>query len=127
MKILIRGGEIIDPANKRSHEVLDLLLADGKVASIGRSLSVDDAKKIDASGFFVTPGLVDMHTHFREPGQTQKETIQSGAQAAWATIRGGAGDAHNDESDQLHVGLVIAAAVSNSAIVLLPVSGPPSI
>jgi dihydroorotase len=82
MKILIRGGQIIDPANGREHEVLDLLLMDGKVASIGRDLPVNGAKVIDARGLIVTPGLVDMHAHFREPGQEHKETIRSGTRAA---------------------------------------------
>jgi dihydroorotase len=86
MKILIRGGEIVDPANGREQEVSDLLLVDGKVASIGSDLHVDDAQVIDASGLVVTPGLIDMHTHFREPGQEHKETIQSGTRAA---ARGG--------------------------------------
>ena len=82
MKIVIRGGEIIDPANRRQGEVLDLLLLDGKIVSIGRGISAADAKIIDASGLVVTPGLIDMHTHFREPGQEHKETICSGTRAA---------------------------------------------
>ena len=82
MKIVIRGGEIIDPANRRQGEVLDLLLLDGKIISIGRGISAADAKIIDASGLVVTPGLIDMHTHFREPGQEHKETIYSGTRAA---------------------------------------------
>ena len=82
MKIVIRGGEIIDPANRRQVEVLDLLLLDGKIISIGRGISAADAKIIDASGFVVTPGFIDMHTHFREPGQEHKETIYSGTRAA---------------------------------------------
>ena len=82
MKILIRSGEVIDPANGREGEILDLLLADGKIARIGSNLPVEDAKVIDAKGFTVTPGLVDMHTHFREPGQEHKETIRSGTRAA---------------------------------------------
>jgi len=86
MRVLIRGGEIIDPANSREHEVLDLLLVDGKVASIGSNLPVDGAKAIDARGLIVAPGLVDMHVHFREPGQEHKETIRSGTRAA---ARGG--------------------------------------
>ena len=86
MKTLIRGGEIIDPANGREREVLDLLIVDGKIASIGSNLLVDDAKVIDAKGLVVTPGLIDMHAHFREPGQEHKETIRSGTRAA---ARGG--------------------------------------
>ncbi len=86
MKILIRGGKIVDPANGRDHQVLDLLLVDGRIASVGSNLAADDAAVIDAAGLIVTPGLVDMHTHFREPGQEHKETIRSGTRAA---ARGG--------------------------------------
>jgi dihydroorotase len=82
MKILIRSGEVIDPANGREGEILDLLLADGKIARIGSDLPVEDAEMIDAKGLAVTPGLIDMHTHFREPGQEHKETIRSGTRAA---------------------------------------------
>ena len=62
MRILIRGGQVVDPANRRDHQILDLLLADGKIASVGRNLSVDGAKVMDAAGLIVVPGLVDMHT-----------------------------------------------------------------
>ncbi len=82
MKILIQSGEVIDPANGRESEILDLLLADGKIARIGINLPVEDAKVIDARGLAVIPGLIDMHTHFREPGQEHKETIRSGTRAA---------------------------------------------
>ena len=82
MKILIRGGNIIDPANDRECEVLDILLVNGKIASIGKNISVDNAKMIDAKGLVVTPGLIDIHTHLREPGQEYKETIRSGTRAA---------------------------------------------
>ena len=82
MKILIRGGQVVDPANKRDHQIMDLLLSDGKIAGVGRDLSVDGAKVIDAAGLIIVPGLVDMHTHFREPGQEYKETILSGSRAA---------------------------------------------
>lgn len=86
MKILIRGGRIIDPANERESEPLDLLLVDGKIARVGSNIFVDDARVIDATGLLVVPGLIDMHTHFREPGQGHKETIQTGTRAA---ARGG--------------------------------------
>lgn len=86
MKTLIRGGRLIDPTNGHSGEILDLLLIDGKIACIGVGISASDARVIDASGFFVAPGLVDMHTHLREPGQEHKETIRTGTKAA---ARGG--------------------------------------
>lgn len=62
----------------------DLLIANGRVAAIGQGLDAD--KKIDASGKLVSPGLVDVHEHYRDPGQTDKENVQTGSRAA---ARGG--------------------------------------
>ncbi len=84
-RILLRGGRVIDPLNSRD-EVLDLLLAAGKIAAVGTDLHLDDSagQTIDLAGCWVTPGWIDMHTHLREPGQEYKETICSGAEAAAA-------------------------------------------
>jgi dihydroorotase len=66
-------------------EIGDLLLRDGKVAALGRGLGVPDgAEVVDVSGCVVSPGLIDLHVHLREPGQEDVETIASGAQAAAA-------------------------------------------
>jgi dihydroorotase len=85
MKIVrIANGRIIDPANKRD-EVADLWIADGVVAD--RSIAASQASQtelIDATGLVVAPGLIDIHVHFREPGQAQKETIDAGSRAAAA-------------------------------------------
>ncbi|MFY9310003.1 MAG: amidohydrolase family protein, partial [Bacteroidia bacterium] len=77
----IKGGRIIDPANKRD-EVADLWIVDGVVAA--RPAKPQDVETIDAAGLVVAPGLIDIHVHFREPGQSHKETIASGARAAAA-------------------------------------------
>ncbi len=67
--------------------MLDVLVADGKIALVGTSLqSPAGAQEIDASALVVTPGLVDVHAHLRDPGFTEKETLVSGALAA---ARGG--------------------------------------
>jgi dihydroorotase len=82
--ILIRGGRVIDPA-RGADGVADVYLQDGKVAGVGRSLgSPDDALTIDASGKVVSPGLIDLHVHLREPGQEDLETVASGSMAAAA-------------------------------------------
>jgi len=85
MNILIKNGHIIDPANKVEGK-LDLLIADGKIAKLGKpgSLPANGAEVIDASGKFVVPGLIDMHVHLREPGYEYKETIATGTAAAKA-------------------------------------------
>ncbi|GAB3466580.1 dihydroorotase [Kineococcus endophyticus] len=64
----------------------DLLLADGVVAAVGPGLSADDATVLDATGLRALPGLVDLHTHLREPGREDAETVESGTRSA---ARGG--------------------------------------
>jgi dihydroorotase len=82
--ILLRGGRVIDPSQKMDAAV-DLLLVEGMVAALGEGLSAPDgAETVDVSGLVVTPGLIDVHVHLREPGQEHKETISTGARAAAA-------------------------------------------
>lgn len=83
MKILIKEGHVIDPANKLD-DVRDILIEDGLIAQVGKSLSDEGAEVINAKGCLVTPGLVDIHTHLRDPGQEYKEDIISGTRAAAA-------------------------------------------
>jgi dihydroorotase len=84
-KILIRGGHLIDPANKIDAP-RDLLIENGRVVAVSAKLNVDpqNLQIIDATGLAVAPGLVDIHVHLREPGQSYKETIASGTAAAAA-------------------------------------------
>jgi len=85
MKMIIKNGRIIDPAN-RVDEVLDLLVEGEKIIKLGKNIPEDGAEVIDATGKIVSPGLVDMHVHLREPGREDKETIGSGVKAA---LKGG--------------------------------------
>lgn len=84
---LITNGHIIDPANGIDR-VGDIYITDGKIAKIDLEGSARHVEKdetiIDATGLVVTPGLIDLHVHFREPGQSAKETIATGAKAAAA-------------------------------------------
>jgi dihydroorotase len=73
----IQGGRVIDPANGID-EIRDLFVQDGRLVD----KKSPGAKLIDASGKVVTPGLIDIHVHFREPGQSHKETIETGSRAA---------------------------------------------
>ena len=81
MKITrITNGRIIDPANNRD-EVADLWLADGKITAPQPG---KETETLDARGLVVSPGLIDIHVHLREPGQSHKETIATGTRAAAA-------------------------------------------
>src|SRR5689334_21081208 len=81
---IIRNGRVIDPANKRD-EIGDLLVVDGKIADVSQLSTLNSQPdEIDAANLVVCPGLIDMHVHLREPGQSHKETIASGARAAAA-------------------------------------------
>ena len=83
-KVILKSGRVVDPSQDLD-EVLDLLLVDGIVASIGKDISApEDADFIDCSGLIVSPGLIDVHVHLREPGEEHKETIATGVQAAVA-------------------------------------------
>ncbi len=84
--LLIRGGRVVDPA-QGIDRIDDVLIRDGHVVAVGRSGTqpvgrVDET--IDAAGLVVTPGLVDMHVHLREPGREEDETIETGTRAALA-------------------------------------------
>lgn len=79
----IKNARIIDPSAKRD-AVGDLFVADGKIVGSLSVAAKKRAKKIDAAGLVACPGLVDIHVHFREPGQTHKETIATGSHCAAA-------------------------------------------
>lgn len=82
MAILIREGRLLDPKDG-TDEVMDLLIDDeGIIEKRGKNLKEKAEKTINAKGLFVMPGLVDLHEHLRDPGQTEKEDILTGAQAA---------------------------------------------
>ncbi len=83
MKLLLRGGRIVDPSQGLDQE-LDLLLEDGRVQALGEKLEVQGAKVINCQGLVVAPGFIDMHVHLREPGEEWKETIETGLEAAVA-------------------------------------------
>ena len=85
---LIRGGEVINPRLKR-RDTLDILINNGRIEKIAKPWEIRINKEInfeviDATGMIVTPGLIDMHVHLREPGYEYKETIATGGEAAAA-------------------------------------------
>jgi len=81
-ELLIKNGRVIDPANNLDR-ICDVLISDGKIAEVGR-VDKQAGTVIDAAGKLVTPGLIDIHVHFREPGDEEEETIASGSAAAVA-------------------------------------------
>lgn len=83
MKTLIKGGRVIDPANKID-KIADVLVEDGRIAAVGENLPSEGAEVFEAEGKIVSPGLIDMHVHLREPGQEAKEDFGSGSRAAAA-------------------------------------------
>ncbi len=83
-KILLRAGRVVDPSQELDAK-RDVLLVDGVIASVAKGLDApEDARVIDCTGLIVTPGLIDVHVHLREPGEEHKETIATGAAAAVA-------------------------------------------
>jgi dihydroorotase len=80
---LIKNGRVIDPANGIDGE-LDVLISEGRIEKTEKDIHIQGAQIIDAKGMIVAPGLVDMHTHLREPGREDEETILTGTAAAVA-------------------------------------------
>ena len=79
--ILIKNGRVMDPETGFD-KVTDLVLSGGKIKSIGNTETADFEQIIDAEGMVVAPGLIDVHVHFRDPGFTHKEDMQTGSRAA---------------------------------------------
>ena len=83
MRLLVKNGRVVNPAGQDG--ALDVLIEDGRIVAMDQKISdklIDVDRVINANGLIVTPGLVDVHVHFRDPGQTHKEDILTGAEAA---------------------------------------------
>src|SRR3546814_8246394 len=76
--IVIKGGRVVDATGERTADVR--LADDGTIAEVGADLSAD--RTLDAAGCVIAPGFVDLHSHLRQPGQEEAETIETGARAA---------------------------------------------
>lgn len=124
MKLLIKNGRVVDPETK-TDQILDLLIVDGRIAEIKPRIEVLSRPTVDATGLTVVPGLIDMHTHLREPGYEPKETIATGSRAA---ARGGfttvcAMPNTNPVNDEPRVTKDILAVAGRCAIVnVLPIA-----
>ena len=85
MSLVIKNGRVLDPGQGLD-EALDVLMEGGRILNLGKDLRAEET--IDARGKVVCPGFIDMHTHLREPGREDEETIASGTAAATPSIRG---------------------------------------
>jgi dihydroorotase len=113
-RVLLQGGRVVDPV-ARLDALRDVLVEDGRIADLG-DVAPTDAEVIDCTGLIVAPGLVDMHTHLREPGFEHKETIETGTRAAAAGGYTAIAPMANTEPVADHAGVIhevrdLAAAV----------------
>jgi dihydroorotase, multifunctional complex type len=81
LTILIKNGRVLNPSENLD-KVMDLLVEDGRIKEKKEQIETDADKIIDAKGCYVMPGLIDLHVHFRDPGLTYKEDIETGSRAA---------------------------------------------
>jgi len=82
MNLHLKNGRLIDPGSGRD-EIIDIVVRDGRIEKIGKSVGSDSSlETVDLSGKIITPGLIDIHVHLREPGFEHKETIETGCLAA---------------------------------------------
>ena len=122
--LLIRGGRVIDPSQSVD-AVRDVLVVDGVLAEVAEGIDAPEgAREIDAAGLVVTPGLIDVHVHLREPGGEHKETIATGARAAAAGGFTAVCAMPNTDpvvDDPAGVGFVLAQGVAAGAARVYPV------
>lgn len=85
MKILIKNGHVVDPLYKKEGRY-DVLIENDKIQKIEENIVAEADRVIEADGCYVMPGFIDLHVHFRDPGFTYKETLETGGKAA---VRGG--------------------------------------
>ena len=81
MSILIKNGRVIDPDTRKDGRY-DILIEEDKIVKVDQEIKEEAEEVIDAEGCYVMPGLIDLHVHLRDPGQTYKETVETGAAAS---------------------------------------------
>ena len=84
--LLLTGGHLVDPFLQQESRCDILVDDEGRIAAMDESIHMPSARELSCRGCIITPGLIDTHAHFRDPGQTEKEDLHTGAQAA---ARGG--------------------------------------
>jgi dihydroorotase len=123
--MVLRGGRVIDPSSGRD-EVADVIIRDGRIEGVGRNQGVPDGAELhDVTGLVVAPGLIDLHTHLREPGQEDRETIATGTAAAAAggfTAVCAMPNTDPPIDNQSAVGFVVKQAVAAGAARVYPIA-----
>ena len=99
IEYVIKGGRVIDASGET---FADVLVRDGEIVGIGPDLN--GSRTIDATGCVVAPGLVDLHTHLREPGKEEAETIESEQRSRPRWLHRGARHAEHHPRNRLCVG-----------------------
>ncbi len=84
MKVLFKNATICDPASPEHGKRLDVLIEDGTIRQLGELIQADDAQVVSSDNLHLSPGWLDMQAHLRDPGEEQKETLESAAAAAAA-------------------------------------------
>ena len=123
-RVLFRGGRLVDPASGVD-ATADVLVEDSLIAEVGEGLGANGVEVVDCDGLVVAPGLVDLHTHLREPGREDAETIETGSRAAALGGYAAVVAMPNTEpvADQLAVVLEVAARGEKAGMVeVLPAS-----
>ncbi|MGZ8630725.1 MAG: dihydroorotase [Actinomycetota bacterium] len=104
--VLFRGARVVDPAT--GHDATaDVFVADGRIEALGARLDARGAEVIECAGLVLAPGLVDLHTHLREPGFEHKETIVTGTRAAAAGGFTAVSSMANTDPVTDHAGIVV--------------------
>ena len=104
-ELLLRGGRVLDPASGLD-TVADVAILGGTIEAVGPGLAAEGAEAIGCDGLIVAPGLVDLHTHLREPGFEHKETVETGTRAAAAGGYTAISSMANTEPVTDHAGVV---------------------
>jgi len=124
MRILLKNGRVIDPS-RRVDETLDVLVEEGRISGLDVSIPRSAAETVyDLAGLVVAPGFVDMHVHLREPGREDKETIETGGQAAAAggfTSVACMANTHPVNDDQSVTDFIISQARRASPVNVYPI------
>lgn len=123
MRLIVKGGLTVDPEAGKT-QVADVVIEDGKISAVVSDAAARGATVIDAAGKIVLPGLIDAHTHLREPGQEFKEDIASGtAAAALGGYTAVAAMANTDPviDDRAGIEFVLKRAAENGRVAVLPV------